>query len=86
MSLKAPEHSCHSAGPCSKLNPAELEDRGVCSKECRRSWHCQEGKQRELAAQREEWEERQYQREIGWYGKRKADQLRRKRAAAKESR
>lgn len=79
--MKAAERPCRS---CGNLIPAQPSGPGrpkvFCSARCRRSWHYDRERERELEAQRFEWERNRYELEKRHYGKREADRRAKERA------
>lgn len=86
MTQKAPERPCRS---CSAPIPAQPSGPGrpreFCSTECRRSFHYDREREREEAARQEAWERTRYRLDVQYHGKRRADQLARKRAEGRSN-
>ena len=76
MSLKAAERPCRNCGapiPAQPSGPGR--PREFCSTHCRRSFHHEKERDRELAERAEATEQAWYKLDVTVHGKRKADQL-----------
>jgi len=87
VSVKAAERPCRN---CGELIPAQPSGPGrpreFCSTHCRRSWHHERERERELAEQSEIRERARYELEARIHGKREANRRAKERAEKRGSR